>query len=290
MARITFCGLGLMGLPMAGRLLDAGHDLTVWNRSPAKARDLESRGATVAESPSAAASNAEVVITMLATPEAVEEVLLSDEGVAHGISRGAVMIEMSTIGPSALARVARSLPDGVELLDAPVLGSVPQATNGQLKIFVGGDKDTFERWRDVLEVLGTPLYLGRTGAGAAMKVVANSTLLALMTALGEALALADSLGLEEGKVLDILEESPIGATVKSKRKNIETGTYPPNFKLELVAKDGRLVDDAASSGDVELRVAAAARAWAEEADRLGLGDLDYSAVVAHIRGQKATKE
>jgi 3-hydroxyisobutyrate dehydrogenase/2-hydroxy-3-oxopropionate reductase len=200
------------------------------------------------------------------------------------------VIEMSTIGPDAVARMARSLPDGVELLDAPVLGSVPQATNGQLKIFVGGDKDTFERWRGVLEALGTPMYLGRSGAGAAMKVVANSTLLALMTALGEALALADSLGLEERKVLDILEESPIGATVKSKRKNIETGTYPPNFKLELVAKDGRLVGEAASSGSVELRVAAAARAWAEEADKLGLGDLDYSALIAHIRGQKATKE
>ncbi|MDQ4068516.1 MAG: NAD-binding protein, partial [Actinomycetota bacterium] len=177
--------------------------------------------------------------------------------------------------------------DAVDLLDAPVLGSVPQATEGTLKIFVGGYEAVFERWRPVLEVMGTPRHMGPLGAGAAMKLVANSTLGALMCGLAEALALADALGLEEHAVLDILAESPIGATTRSKRKLIESGEYPANFKLALAAKDLRLVAEAAGQAGLELRLAPGARAWLEQADAAGLGDLDYSAVIAAVRGRPA---
>jgi 3-hydroxyisobutyrate dehydrogenase-like beta-hydroxyacid dehydrogenase len=121
-----------------------------------------------------------------------------------------------------------------------------------------------------------------------MKLVANSTLGALMTGLAEALALADGLGLEESDVLDILSESPIGVTAKGKRPLIESGVYKPNFTLGLAAKDLRLVTEAAEAAGVELRVAAAARSWLERADEHGLGDLDYSAVIADVRGRPAS--
>ncbi len=128
---------------------------------------------------------------MLADPAAVEEVVS-----AADLGAGTTLVEMSTIGPDAARALAAGLPEGVDMLDAPVLGSIPQATEGTLKIFVGGDAEVFERRRPVLEAMGTPRHLGPLGAGAAMKLVANSTLGALMTGLAEALALADGLGLD----------------------------------------------------------------------------------------------
>ncbi|MDP1807332.1 MAG: NAD(P)-dependent oxidoreductase, partial [Acidimicrobiales bacterium] len=197
--KIAFCGLGRMGVPMAARLLDAGHELRVWNRTAGKAGALIDAGATEAASPAEAGAGAEVVVTMLADPAAVEDVVL-----AADLRAGTTLVEMSTIGPDAVRSVATRLPEGVDMLDAPVLGSIPQATEGTLKIFVGGDAAVFERCRPALEAMGAPRHLGPLGAGAAMKLVANSTLGALMTGLAEALALADGLGLEEADVLDIL--------------------------------------------------------------------------------------
>jgi 3-hydroxyisobutyrate dehydrogenase-like beta-hydroxyacid dehydrogenase len=287
MTYIAFCGLGRMGGPMAARLLEAGHAVTVWNRTPGRADDLVGRGAREADSPADAADGAEVVVTMLADPDAVDDVLFGDDGVARGLSPGTTVVEMSTIGPAAVRDIADRLPEDVGLLDAPVLGSVPQATDGTLKIFVGGDAGAFELCRTLLEAMGTPVHLGPLGAGASMKLVANSTLGALMCGLAEALALADALDLDQSAVLDVLGESPIGATVRSKRRLIESGEYLPNFKLALAAKDLGLVMDEAGTAGLALRLAPAARAWLEEADEAGLGDLDYSAVIAHARGREA---
>jgi 3-hydroxyisobutyrate dehydrogenase-like beta-hydroxyacid dehydrogenase len=138
------------------------------------------------------------------------------------------------------------------------------------------------RWRQLLETLGTVSHFGELGAGAAAKLVVNSTLGALMTALGEALALGDSLGLDRGQVLDLLAESPIGVTAKRKRDNILSDRYEPNFKLALAAKDMRLVMEAAQQNGAQLKVAEAARSWLEDAADAGLGDLDYSAVIRLI--------
>lgn len=282
MTTIAFCGLGRMGVPMAARLLAAGHELRAWNRTPGKAGALVDAGATEAGSPAEAAAGAELVITMLADPAALDAV-----AAAGDLRPGTTLVEMSTVGPHAVRALAARLPAGVDVLDAPVLGSIPQATEGTLKIFAGGDPEVFDRCRPVLEAMGTPRHVGPLGAGAAMKLVANSTLGALMTGLAEALALADGLGLDEAAVLDILVESPIGVTAKGKRPLIESGVYQPNFTLGLAAKDLRLVTDAAEAAGVELRLAAAARSWFERADEHGLGDLDYSAVIAEVRGRPA---
>ena len=287
MTKIAFCGLGGMGVPMAARLLDAGHDVTVWNRTAERAAPLVETGATQAESPADAAAGAEVLITMLSDPAALDGVVFRPDGLAAGVSAGATLVEMSTVGPDVVRSLAERLPEGVDVIDAPVLGSVPQATEGTLKIFVGGDGDVLDRCRPVLEAMGTPRHLGPLGAGAAMKLVANATLGALMCGLGEALALADALGLDQAGVLDILVESPIGATAKSKRKLIESGEYPPNFKLALAAKDLRLVTSAAEDAGLQLRLASAAREWLEQADAEGKGDMDYSAVIASVRGRPA---
>ncbi|MFN2606282.1 MAG: NAD(P)-dependent oxidoreductase [Acidimicrobiales bacterium] len=289
MASLAFCGLGRMGAPMAARLLDAGHDLVVWNRTPERAAALVQRGARQAGSPAEVATGADAVITMLATPDALEAVLFGsgNNALAAGIGAGTTLVDMSTVGPAVVRDLAERLPDGVGVVDAPVLGSVPQATDGTLQVFVGGSDDLVVRWRPVLQELGQVRHFGPLGAGASMKLVANSTLGAVMSAVGEALALADGLGLDTGQVLDALAGSPVGATVKGKRDHVESGRYPANFALSLAAKDLRLVDEAARGAGVRLRVAPAARAWLDEAEAAGLGSLDYSAVVAHVRGRPA---
>jgi 3-hydroxyisobutyrate dehydrogenase-like beta-hydroxyacid dehydrogenase len=192
---------------------------------------------------------------------------------------------MSTVGPQTIREIAPRLPDGVTLVDAPVLGSVPQATSGALEVFVGADDDVFARVRPILEALGNVQHVGGPGSGAAIKLVVNLTLGVAITALGEALALGSAFTLDRGILLDVLEKSPIGATVKGKRERIESGHYPPNFKLALGEKDLRLVEQAAAESKVELRVARAAHEWFEDAVPIA-PDLDYSAVVATMLGEE----
>jgi 3-hydroxyisobutyrate dehydrogenase/2-hydroxy-3-oxopropionate reductase len=276
-----------MGTPMAARLVDAGHRVSVWNRTPGRADELVARGAHEAGAPDEAARGAEAVITMLADARALEEVVFGDGGIAQGLGDGATLIEMSTLGPVAVRDVAGRLPGRAGMMDAPVLGSVRQARDGILKIFAGGSPDTCDRWFPVLQAIGMPRRIGDLGAGAAMKVVVNSTLMVLMTGLAEALALADRLGLDEPAVLDVLADSPMGVPARNKRPFIETGHYPPNFKIALAAKDADLVVETARASGLDLPLAAAALSWMLAAVEDGLGDLDYSAVIAEARGKPA---
>jgi 3-hydroxyisobutyrate dehydrogenase-like beta-hydroxyacid dehydrogenase len=287
MAKLAFLGLGLMGTPMATRLLDAGHDLTVWNRTSAKTEPLLDHGASAASSPAEAVAGADAVITMLATPQALQQVLFADGGVVGALSAGQWLIDMSTVGPETIRSVAGHLPSDVSLIDAPVRGSVPEATAGRLLIYVGASDADFAHVQPLLAPLGTLHHVGGSGAGAATKMVVNLTLGVTMTALGEALSLADTLGLHRETVLDVLAESPIGSTVQSKRATIESGTYPPGFKLGLALKDLRLVTESPAPRGRELRVAAASRSWLEQAAWAGAGNLDYSAVVETVLGTES---
>jgi 3-hydroxyisobutyrate dehydrogenase-like beta-hydroxyacid dehydrogenase len=284
MAKIGFLGLGEMGTPMAGRLLRAGHDLTVWNRSPEKTKSLEKEGAAAASSPAGVAAGADFVITMLATPDALEQVLFGTAGLAPALSPGQILIDMSTVGPEEVRSAASRLPKGPSLVDAPVRGSVPQATSGQLEIFVGATDESYERVRPILEALGSVRHVGGPGSGAALKLVANLVLGAAIVTLGEALSLGESLELDRGILLDSLVASPIGPIVGAKRANIESGQFPPSFKLRHAEKDLRLVTEAASARGRDLKQARANRTWFDEAEQRGAADLDFSAVVATIGG------
>jgi 3-hydroxyisobutyrate dehydrogenase-like beta-hydroxyacid dehydrogenase len=288
MTVIGFCGLGRMGAPMAGRLADAGHDVTVWNRTRQRAEPLADRGAKVAETPAEAASGAEALITMLTDAEALDAVLFASDGAAEWLRPGSTLIEMSTIGPDAVRAVRDRLPDAVAMIDAPVLGSVPQAEAGELNVLAGANDNDLARFRDVLATFGRVTHIGPPGSGAAIKLVANSTLGALVVTLGEALALGDALDLDQGTVLDVLMGTPMAIVIERQRSMIESGSYPPAFSLSLARKDLRLVTDAAADRHRDLRVATASESWLEEAEGAGLGDLNYSAVIAYIRGRSAT--
>jgi 3-hydroxyisobutyrate dehydrogenase-like beta-hydroxyacid dehydrogenase len=286
MAKIAFLGLGQMGTPMARRLLRTGHQVTVWNRTRERAETLASDGAAVAGSPAEAGAGVEFAITMLATPEVLQDVVLGENGLAKALGPGQVYIDMSTVGPDSVGSIARQLPDAVAVVDAPVRGSVPQAIEGRLEVFVGASDEDFERVRPILESFGSVAHVGGPGAGAAMKLVANLALGASIAAVGEGLALAESLGLGRAPVLDMLEGSPLGPTVRAKRSYIESGHYAPSFKLRHAAKDLRLVVETATRANRDLKVSTAARAWLDAAAQTGAADLDYSAVVATIVGEE----
>jgi 3-hydroxyisobutyrate dehydrogenase-like beta-hydroxyacid dehydrogenase len=282
MTRIGFVGLGAMGGRAAGRLLDARHELIVWNRTKERMAPLVERGAVPADTPAQAAERSEVLLTMVADPEALIAVTEGDEGVAAGASAASTVIEMSTVGPPAVARLASILPEGTGLLDAPVLGSLAEVEAGALQIFVGGPAALVEKWHPLLSVLGSPRHVGPLGAGSAAKLLANSTLLGALPLLGEALALAEGLGLSRETAFEVLSVTPLAAQAERRRPSLESGKYPPRFALSLARKDADLIQEAAAAGGVDLRLARAARSWLAEAEAGGLADQDYSAILAWI--------
>lgn len=288
MSKVAVIGLGAMGSRIAGRLLAAGHELTVWNRTAGKADDLVTRGAARAETPAEAATAPAFVLTMVSNPDALRAVTEGDAGVAAGVSATTTVLEMSTVGPDAVSRLRAALPEDVELLDAPVLGSTGEAESGTLRIFVGGSGSGFARVNPLLSELGTPVHVGELGAGAAAKLVANSTLFGVLATLGEALALAETLGLEQDAAFDVLSATPIAAQAERRRESVESGAYPGRFALALARKDADLLADAAASADLELPVSEAARRWLVDAESAGLGEQDYSAVLAQILSRRVS--
>lgn len=282
MTRIAWIGLGAMGSRMARRLLDAGNQLWVWNRTPARAEPLVAAGAHAAATPADAAGSADVVMLMLSDPAALRDVTEGPDGIAATVRPGTTVIEMSTVGPAAVARLRATLSDGVTLIDAPVLGSVSEAEAGTLTLFVGGPAESVEAMAPLLSTLGDPMYLGPTGAGATAKLVANSTLLGVLGLLGETLALGTGLGLPRDAVWRILATTPLAAQAERRRPAVETGEAPMRFALALAHKDADLVVEAADAAGVEVRLARAAQSWFADADAAGLSRSDYSAVLRHI--------
>lgn len=286
MSRVAVVGLGTMGSRIARRLLDTGHEVVVWNRSPERAGALVEAGAERVDTPAAAARRAEAVLTVLADPAALEAVTGGPDGLAAGVSGDRTVLELSTVGPEAIVRLADVLPAGTPLLDAPVLGSVSEVEAGTLRIFAGGPAELFRRWTPLFGDLGTPLHVGPLGAGAAAKLVANSTLFGALGILGEALALADGLGLSREAAFAVLAGTPIGPQAGRRRPAIESGDYPKRFSLRLGVKDATLVAEAAERAGVDARLARAALSWLADAAGAGFSERDYSAVIAYILGER----
>jgi 3-hydroxyisobutyrate dehydrogenase/2-hydroxy-3-oxopropionate reductase len=274
-------GLGAMGSRIAARLLDGGRRVVVWNRTPERADAVVRRGAETAQTPASAVEGVDVAVTMLADPDALFAVVQGPDGLAAGLRPGQTLVEMSTVGPAAVASVRDVVSAGVAVVDAPVLGSIGEAESGSLVIFVGATDEDATRLQPLLAELGTPLHVGGAGAGAAAKLVANSTLFGSLTVLGEALALADHLGLERDVAFDVLSRTPIAAQAERRREALTSASYPPRFALSLARKDATLVAEAGA----DLRVARAALSWLADGETAGAGGSDYTAVLGTILEQ-----
>ncbi|MGW1892280.1 NAD(P)-dependent oxidoreductase [Streptomyces sp. NPDC002004] len=225
MEKIAFLGLGSMGTPMARRLLAAGHRLTVWNRTPARTEPFRAAGADVVATPAEAVADADIVFTMLADPEAATSVA---DAMIPALRPGTVWIDTSTVGPDTVSDLAGRLPDGVTLLDAPVMGSVDRAAAGELLILAGGDPTPVDK---VLAELGTVTRCGALGSGAALKLVLINAAIGGVAVVAEALALAREFGLPEQLTRGALARSPMaGATDR-------VYATEAHFPLALAAKD-----------------------------------------------------
>lgn len=289
MAKVAFLGLGQMGALMAHNLLAAGHELTVWNRTSGRSETLRSEGAAVAATPAEAAAGAEVVCTMLTDPAALEAVVFGDQGVAEAIRPGATLIDLSTVGPQPIRDLAARLPAGVEVLDAPVRGSVEKAAAATLQILVGGDPVVMDRHLEVLAAMGEPVHVGELGAAQAAKLVNNVAVIAGIGLVGEAVGLGERLGLDRGAVLDLLEGTTLGDAVRYVRTRLDPGDFRPRFKASLARKDLQLGIDAGSGGP-DLRMVGAAASWYEDAVALGLGGLDFTVVAAVALGERPSPD
>lgn len=280
-AKIAFIGLGHMGSRMAARLLDAGHSLTVYNRSEGPARRLGERGAVVAASPREAAVDADLVLTMLADDAAVRGMYYGDQGVFAGLRPGASVIDMSSIYPDTSRELFQAAHErGARAADAPVSGSTPAAEQGQLLIMVGGDRDVFEDRKAVLETLGKPvIYLGESGSGTTMKLVVNTLLGVHIQALAEAVAVGEKAGLDKNAILDVLAQTAtVSPAQKAKMDNARRREFPVQFPVRLMHKDlGLVLRLAAEHGVPMPSTAAANQIFSIQAGRGK--DEDFSAVL-----------
>ncbi len=279
-------GLGAIGSRIADRLHSAGHQTVIWNRTASAASLLVEKGATAASSPAQACAQADTVIVTVSDPSALAAVTQGHDGIASGAHPGTLIIVMSTVGPAAVAELTDALPGGAEVLDAPFLGSVAEAEQGRLQIFVSGTAAAAHRADPLLRSLGTPRYAGSLGTGSAAKLVANFALLGVLAVLGEAVALADRLNLPREKTFDILAVTPLAEQAGRRRPAMETGQFPARFRLALARKDADLMVGAAGMHgmreDLMLPVLHSVRSWLLRAENEGRGDEDYTAMLAAI--------
>jgi 3-hydroxyisobutyrate dehydrogenase-like beta-hydroxyacid dehydrogenase len=271
-----------MGSRIASRLLAAGHEVTGWSRSPDRRQAMAAIGVLPATTPADAARRVGVVITTVSDPVALRSVTEGTDGIAAGAGTNLTVVEMSTVGPAAVARLASMLPAEVGLVAAPVLGSIAEAEAGSLTLLAGGPAPLIDRMTPLLSALGTVITVGDLRAGAAAKLVANAVQFGSVALLGEALALARGLGLSTAASYDVLSVTPLAAQAARRREAIETRSYPPRFRLRLARKDATLIEEGAAGAGVALRLAPAAEAWLADAEAAGLGDHDYTAVLATI--------
>ena len=284
--KIGLIGLGLMGRPMGMNLLKAGHSLTVWNRTPARAEELVKAGAVLAKTPREVAAASDALLTIVSDPPALESVLWGQEGkndgALGGLKAGSIYIDSSTISPALVKKIAAACKDrGVRFLDAPVTGGDWGAREGNLVFMIGGDAETLKEAEPVLGVMGKKLFhLGPNGAGQTIKLAMNAILALQVGAMAEAIALVTKAGLSGEQLVEVMQSSMArSGLLDLKSPLMLKGDFKPSFPLRLMHKDLGLALDLANQLGVALPATAAAREVYNYVRGEAKEDLDYSAVM-----------
>ncbi len=284
--RIGLIGLGLMGRPMGMNLLKAGHNLTVWNRTASRAQELLAAGARLAKTPREAAAEAEILLTMVSDPPALEEVLWGHEGkndgALGGLRTGSIYIDSSTVSPALVRKIAAACAERqVRFLDAPVTGGDWGAREGNRVFMIGGDAATLKEVEPILEVMGKKwFHLGPNGAGQTVKLAMNGILALQVGAMAEALALVTRAGLRGEQLIEVMQASMARSGVLDVKSPLMVkGDFKPSFPLRLMHKDLGLMLDLANQLGVALPATAAAREVYSYVKGEAKEDVDYSAVM-----------
>ncbi len=276
--RVAFLGLGIMGRPMAAKLAEAGHEVAVWNRTAGK--DVE--GARHAVSPAEASRGAEVAWMCVSDTKAVERVLFATDGVEQSLAEGMIIVDSSTISPSAtLAFAERVRARGADYVDAPITGSKIAAEAGTLIFMVGGEEAALARLDPLFKAMGKQVFhMGPTGKGQATKLVMNLQIALIFEGFAEALALGTKLGVDVQKLLPLVQASMVrSGVVEYKAPFILRRDFSPNFPLRLMRKDIHLALDAARESRVRLPGLEAVEEVYDLAAEEGHQDLDYAATL-----------
>jgi 3-hydroxyisobutyrate dehydrogenase-like beta-hydroxyacid dehydrogenase len=288
MSKIAFLGLGTMGSRMAPHLIEAGHDVVVWNRSPAAVAAAVALGAKPAATPHQAAEGAEFVLTMLTDDDASKAVWMTPEsGALAGLGKDAVAVEISTVSPVWLKRLAAAIEaHGACLLDAPVVGSLLQAEAAELIMLVGGAEEAFAVAKPVLDCIAGALHrVGPQGQGVLMKLAANALLAIQVAAIAETLTALDKSGIAPQRALGIVCGFPsVSPAGKGAAALMAAGDFAPRFTAAPIAKDLRYAAAEAATRAVKIPVLAAARGVFDDLCSKGLGAENISAAIKAYRG------
>jgi len=281
---VGLIGLGLMGRPMGHNLLKAGFPLIVWNRTPSRADSLVAAGAKLAASPREVAAAADVFLTIVSDPPALEEVLWNsgDKSAFPALKKGAIYIDSSTVSPALARKIsAASAAVGIRFLDAPVTGGTWGAEKGELVFMIGGETATLEVAKPVLNAMGKRLFhLGPNGAGQTIKLAMNSLLAVEVQAFAEALSLVQRAGIAGEKLVEVMQASMARAGILDiKAPSMLSGDFKPSFPLRLMHKDLSLALDLANQIGVALPATAAVRETYDYVKGSTSEDLDYAGIM-----------
>ncbi len=288
MERIGFIGLGIMGVPMVGNLIEAGYAPTVWNRSQPGIDACVALGASAADSPLAAARASDILITIVTDSPDVEDVLVGrDDAAIHGLAEGAVVIDMSTISPAVTRELAAQLSArGVAMLDAPVSGGDTGAKAGTLSIMVGGEADVLERCRPVLEAMGSTItHCGPSGAGQTVKLCNQVAIAGALLGVCEALSLAQKSGVDQERMLAAISAGAAGSwQLSNLGPKIAVEDYAPGFMVRLMQKDLRLALEAGADVLQPLPNTSLVQQLYHQLQASGLGDEGTQALARVVSG------
>jgi 3-hydroxyisobutyrate dehydrogenase-like beta-hydroxyacid dehydrogenase len=279
--KIGFIGLGIMGSRMSENLLKNGYDLIVYNRTKEKALPLVKKGASLAGSPAEAGKKSDILFTMLADPDAVEETALGNEGFLSSLKENSLWIDTSTVNPSFSKKMSSKAKErNIRFLDAPVAGTLGPAERGELTIFVGGNKKDFDEAKPIMEAMGKKIiYLGENGAGTSMKMVVNLMLANAMVSFAEAMSLGEALGFSQDTLFNTLLGGPVAAPFLSgKKEKIQNKNFEAEFPLEHMQKDLFLVSQTAYENNISIPISNTSKEIYGSAVKNGFNKKDFSAI------------
>ena len=286
MTKIGLVGTGMLGEAVGLHLLKSGHSLTAYNRTKSKTVNLEKNGATIADTPKNVAESSELVITCVKDADAVEQILFSQNGIVAGKHDDLTVAEMSTINPSSAIQNSKRLgEEGINSLEIPVMGGPNVAIHGHLVLMASGDMDVFDKYKEVFDTIANKtFFLGKSGSAHSIKIAMNLQISLLALALSEGITLTRKAGFDPEKFLEILNSTyfKTGMSENKAHKMIKN-EFEPTFTLKNLKKDLDIITETAKEFGAVLPMAERANEIYAEAVKAGLGEIDYTGILAHIK-------
>jgi len=292
MVKIGIIGTGMLGEAVGLHLLDSGYSVSVYNRTKSKTKNLEEKGADVAELPSVVAESSDLIITCVKDADAVKQVLFDQGGVVSGKHDDMTVADMSTINPNAAKEISKKLHDeGIKSIEIPVMGGPNVAINGKLVLMASGDKESFERFSKVFNTIANKtFFLGESGSAHSIKLAMNLQISLLALSLSEGIMLTKKAGFDPVIFLEILNSTYFSTGMsQNKAFKMIKDEYQPTFTLKNMKKDLDTIIASAKDFDAKLPIAERANEIYKQALDAGFGEIDYTGILAYIKKLSETK-